>query len=574
MFRSRLSLSILAALFCSIAAAAQDTSSVQPAPPSAESTVQPLAPVIVDGVELFRVRGVPAFPAERRAAEIAAAIRSFASDRRIPVDSLRTHDVPMGTWIVAGSRRLFGIVDADAELAGLSRSVLAEVTLRRVAEAVVAYRHDREPGYLWRHVAYGLAATIGFLAFLSLGRRALRRIRHIVDQRYRSRLRDVQIQSVEIVRGEQLWLVVNRGLGVVATLIALIAGYVYLNYVLLLFPWTRPMGQSLAGMLLRPLQTLAVGLIGFIPNLVFLVIVALLVRSLIRFSRIFFRRVSSGQIKLQGFDADWAQPTERIVRFALIVFALIVAYPYIPGSGSEAFKGFGLILGLMFSLGSPSVIGNLVAGLSLAFRRAFRVGDRVKIGEHSGFVSQVRLLTTYLRSFKNEEIVIPNQLILSSEVVNYTTLAADKGLILHTNVGIGYETPWRQVEAMLLEAARRTPGLLTQPEPFVFRKKLGDFAVDYEINAYCNDPTRVGTFYSLLHGNILDVFNEHSVQIMTPAYEGDPDQPKVVPREQWYAHPAGAGVVERVVENVAAASPADVGLTLRGDSDRAARPDR
>jgi small-conductance mechanosensitive channel len=141
----------------------------------------------------------------------------------------------------------------------------------------------------------------------------------------------------------------------------------------------------------------------------------------------------------------------------IFVFAVILAYPYIPGSQSEAFKGIGLILGLMFSLGSPSVIGNTVAGLSLAFRRAFRVGDRVKIGDHLGDVSQVRLLTTYLRSVKNEEIVIPNQIILNTEVVNFTTLAADVGLILHTNVGIGYETPWRQVEAMLLEAASRTP---------------------------------------------------------------------------------------------------------------------
>jgi small-conductance mechanosensitive channel len=403
-----------------------------------------MAPVTIDGVELFRVRGAPAFPAERRAAEIAAAIRAFASDRRIPVDSLRTNDTPLGTWIVAGSRRLFAIVDADAELAGLSRPVLAEVTRRRVAEAVVAYRHDRESGYLWRHLAYALAATAGFVALISLGRRALRRIRDFADRRYRSRLRDVQIQSVEIVRGEQLWRVVHRGLGVVATLIALIAGYVYLNYVLLLFPWTRALGQSLAAMLLRPLQILAAGLIGFIPDLVFLVIVALLARSVIRFSRIFFRRVGSGQITLQGFDAEWAQPTERIVRFALIVFTLIIAYPYIPGSGSEAFKGIGLIIGLMFSLGSPSVIGNLVAGLSLAFRRAFRVGDRVKIGEHVGYVTQVRLLTTYLRSVKNEEIVIPNSLILNGEVVNYTTLSRDRGLILHTNVGIGYETPWRR----------------------------------------------------------------------------------------------------------------------------------
>jgi small-conductance mechanosensitive channel len=154
-------------------------------------------------------------------------------------------------------------------------------------------------------------------------------------------------------------------------------------------------------------------------------------------------------------------------------------------------------------------------------------------------VAQMRLLSTYLRSPKNEEIVIPNQLIVNSEVVNFTTLTrSSSGLILHTIVGIGYQTPWRQVEAMLIEAARRTPGLLPEPRPFVLQKSLGAFSVDYEINAYCDNPRVMLQLYSALHRNILDVFNEHGVQIMTPAYEGDPERPKVVPREQWFAAPA------------------------------------
>jgi small-conductance mechanosensitive channel len=561
----------VAALSCGVAAAAQDTA-VRPTAPFEETAAQPSAPVVVDGVELFRVRGVRAFPATERAVRISQAIRAFGSDRSIPVDSIAVRRTALGAMMVAGRRELFGLVDADAEFEGLSLPILAEVVRRRVAEAVIVYRRDREPAVLWRHVANALVATVAFALFLTLGRRAFRRFRAMVDRRYRSRVHDVQIRTVEVVRGEQVWLVVHHALRLSAVLIALVAAYAYINYVLVQFPWTRGVGRNLSAMLMRPLATLGAGLVAFIPDLIFLVVITLLARFAIRFSRVFFRRVGGGQITLEGFDADWAQPTERIVRFAIVVFALIIAYPYIPGSGSEAFKGIGLILGLMFSLGSPSVIGNLVAGLSLAFRRAFHVGDRVKIGDHVGYVSQVRLLTTYLRSIKNEEIVIPNSLILNSEVINFTTLALDRGLILHTTVGIGYETPWRQVEAMLLEAARRTPGLQAEPRPYVLQKKLGDFAVEYEINGYCNDTNVVGTIYTNLHGNILDVFNEHSVQIMTPAYEGDPEQPKVVPREQWYAAPARPGEVERVVEGAATTTPADVSLASRGD--RAIRPDR
>jgi small-conductance mechanosensitive channel len=427
------------------------------------------------------------------------------------------------------------------------------------------FRRDREAAALREDLARAAAATLGFVLFIALGRPVLRRVRALVDARYRTRVHDVQFHTIDIMRGEQLWNALQNAVRGIATIITLAAGYAYVDYVLLLFPWTRAFGNSLASMLLQPLATLGTGFVQFIPSLLFLIALAFVVRFFMRLNRIFFRRITQGAITFQGFDPEWAQPTERIARFAIIAFALVVAYPYIPGSSSDAFKGIGLVIGLMFSLGSPSVIGNLVAGLSLAFRRAFRVGDRVRIGEHIGEVAQVRLLTTYLRSPKNEQIVIPNSIILNSEVVNFSTLAGDAGLILHTNVGIGYETPWRQVEAILIEAARRTPGLRTDPEPFVLQRKLGDFAVDYELNAYTDDPARMLRLYSALHRNILDGFNEYGIQIMTPAYEGDPEQPKIVPRDQWFTLPAAPPSSDRVVETPVPTRPADVSLGGRAD---------
>ena len=209
-----------------------------------------------------------------------------------------------------------------------------------------------------------------------------------------------------------------------------------------------------------------------------------------------------------------------------------------PGSESDAFKGVSLFIGVIFSLGSSSLIGNVIAGYSMTYRSPFKIGDRVQIGNQIGIVERSRLLVTHLRTPKNEIIIVPNSAILGAEVINFTTLAHERGLILHTTVGIGYETPWRQVEAMLLEAASRTPGLLQEPAPFVLQRALGDFCVTYEINAYCRTPELMLALYSVLHQNILDVFNEYGVQIMTPAYEGDPEQPKVVPKNQWYAAPA------------------------------------
>jgi small-conductance mechanosensitive channel len=179
-----------------------------------------------------------------------------------------------------------------------------------------------------------------------------------------------------------------------------------------------------------------------------------------------------------------------------------------------------------------------MAGYTMIYRRAFKVGDRISVENLTGDVTETRLMVTHLRTVKNEEIVVPNSTIINSHVINYSTLAGTRGLILHTTVGIGYETPWRQVEAMLCLAADRTPGLLKEPAPFVLQKSLGDFAVTYELNAYCDNAQAMNRLYTAMHQSVLDVFNEHGVQIMTPAYEGDPEKPKVVPKDQWFQAPA------------------------------------
>ena len=499
---------------------------------------QPTAPVVVDGAVLFSVRGVSSYPAERRAADIAHRITEVAADRSFPVESLVVQDTPDGSMVIAGTRRLFGVLHADAELEGVTPQVLAQTYLPRVQEAIRKFRHEREPAVLGKNITRALGSTLALILLLWMGRRMLRWLRKTIDRRWQARLGDLHLQSVPIVRREQLWRGLHRIINLTAVGLAVLACYAGISYVLRLFPWTRGFGTSLRDWLLAPLLVFGAGAVRYLPNLVFLVILVVLTRYLLRAVRLFFVRVGQGSISIPGFDSDWALPTDRIVRLLTIAFAVVVAYPYIPGSGSEAFKGITLLLGLIFSLGSPSVIGNLVAGQSLAFRRAYRVGDRIKVGEYIGDVAQVRLLSTYLRSFKNEQIVIPNSLILNTEVVNYSTLVPESGLILHTSVRIGYGTPWRQVESMLLEAAARTPGLLRQPKPFVLQKSLGEFAVQYEINAYTDNPQAMMPVYSALHANILDLFNEYGVQIMVPAYEGDPEQPKIVPPGQWYSAPA------------------------------------
>jgi small-conductance mechanosensitive channel len=451
---------------------------------------------------------------------------------------LTVEDHPPGSWIMAGGHRIMSVFDEDAAIEETSRDRLAEVYRARIREAVEDYRRDRRPEVLRWHTFYTIGATVLLLLGAYAGRRTISLLTSSAERRYQARMEGLQDRSLHIIKVEQIWRALTRFLNLAWGVGLAVMTYVYLNYALALFPWTRGLGKSLFGLAIDPLKTIGLGLVGIIPNLAFLAILVLVTRYGLKIIRILFDGLSSGAVKVTGFEADWASPTYRLVRLLVIALTAVVAYPYIPGSESGAFKGVSLFMGIIFSLGSSSLIGNVIAGYSMTYRRAFRLGDRVKIGQHIGDVEVMRLLVTHLRTPKNEEVVVPNSMILGSEVVNYSSMARERGLILHTTVGIGYETPWRQVEAMLLEAAARTRGLRHEPAPFVLHNGLGDFCVTYEINVYCETPQEMLFLYTELHRHILDVFNEYGVQIMTPAYEKDPDQPKVVPKDQWYAAPA------------------------------------
>ena len=498
----------------------------------------PTAPVVIDGVTLFRVRGSSAFPAERRAAGIAERIKAAAADRTVSPDAVRTVESEMGTAIVAGRERVMVVLDADARLESLKRNVLSELFARSMREALVSYRQARSREALLAGAARAAVATVLLAAVVALVVWLSRWAQRVLEATYRQRVQSVGIQSFQLVRAEQIWVALQRVLAGARALVIIVLAFVYLQYVLGRFPWTRGASRGLLQLVLDPLATMGWGFVDAIPNLFFLIILVVIIRYVLKVISLFFAAVGRGEVALAGFDQEWADPTYKLLRVAVVALALVVAYPYIPGSGSEAFKGISIFVGILFSLGSSSTIANIIAGYTMTYRRAFRMGDRVKISGMTGDVIQMRLQVTHLRTIKNEEVVIPNSTILNNEVVNYSSLAKTRGLILHTTVGIGYETPWRQVEAMLLMAAERTPAVMREPVPFVRQLALGDFAVTYELNVYCDNAQTMGRIYTALHENILDVFNEHGVQIMTPAYEGDPEQPKVVPKEQWFSAPA------------------------------------
>ncbi len=513
-------------------------SAAQTAPELAPSDTTMIAPVTLDGEVLFRLRGTSAFPARYRAEQVHQRIVALADDASLDPKDITIESRDDRTLLLFGNNVLVEFYPPDAEIEQVPLHLVAESSQMRIIHAVKQYRELRSPARLARNtgILVGITAVVALLYWVI--RALFGWLNRLVERRVKRHLEQIEQASHRVIDSRQIWTWMGGLLRALRTLALFALVLVWLETALELYPWTRPLASQLFQLVWDPLREIGGSILDSLPDLAFLAILTLLIRMLLRVIRTFFDRVHRGWIRLETFDRDLALPTYRIVRVLVIVFGLVIAYPYIPGSESEAFKGMSIFFGVILSIGSSSFIANIIAGYSLIYRRAFREGDRIRVGDLEGEVVEMKTMNTRIRSLKNEDINIPNSTVLGSAVINYSSYQRDPGLILHTEVGIGYDVSWRQVEAMLLEAARRTEGLRREPVPFVLQQSLGDFTVVYQLNAYCGDVHRMNGLYSALHANIQDVFNEYGVQIMSPNYVADPEQAKLVPPEQWYAAPA------------------------------------
>lgn len=528
------------AMLMSVAATgayAQASPAAKGAPPNEPGALR-VAPVIVDGRELFRVAGISLYPAEKRAAEIAERIIGLADDPAFSPEQLQLREEADGTVILAGESRILSVIEADARIESLERGILAKAYIGQIKEAVRSHREERSAPYLLRNALYTAAMTAILVLVLWLLRWSLARALEFFKSRYQLKLKDVETKSFGVLEADQFWNIIERGIRGGWWLLLLVLLYAYVDIALSRFPWTRAASHWLLGLALDPLRIMGHAIAQSIPGLAFIAILFIIVRYLLLWLQLFLAGIATGSVRIAGFEPEWAVPTYQLLRFGLIAFAVVVAYPYIPGSGSEAFKGISVFVGVLFSIGSSSMLGSVLAGYTLIFQKAFRVGDRVMIGEHLGDIVQIKQQVTLLRAVHGEQVVIPNASIVGSKIVNYSAAARAGGFLLHTSVTIGYDTPWRQVEAMLLAAAERTPELLKEPKPFVLKRALEDYYVNYELNVHSVNASNMRAQYSALHQNILDEFNEHGVQIMSPHFMAQPDQTVVVPKENWFAAPA------------------------------------
>jgi len=433
----------------------------------------------------------------------------------------------------------FGPGDID-NISGETREKLLAKSVNTMRTIVREKQESRNSSALLWATSYALMAT-ALSALLWFGiNRLYRLVAARALQRMNIAMRTLDPSSPALLLGERALHFTRAILGLLYWGMTVLLAYEWLSFVLSRFPFTRAWGEQLQAYLLDSVLLILTGMAATIPNLFIAGLVFLIARTVIRMLRPLFDRVTAGNLKLGLIDRDTAVVSRRLVSALIWLFAIAMAFPYLPGSQTEAFRGMSVLVGLMVSLGASSLVGQAGSGLILMYTRSIRIGEYVRIGDHEGTISEIGLFTTRIRTGLGEEITLPNSVIIGTATKNYSRTVQGSGYVLDTAVTIGYDTPWRQVEALLCEAARRTEGVLTEPKPRVFQTALSDFYPEYRLvcQAIPTQPRPRAEVLSALHANIQDVFNEYGVQIMSPHYLGDPTQEKLVKKENWFAAPA------------------------------------
>ncbi|MEJ2691382.1 MAG: mechanosensitive ion channel family protein, partial [Deltaproteobacteria bacterium] len=439
-----------------------------------------------------------------------------------------------GAWIKVNGLRLFGVLHSDVDSA--KGESFQDYKTHLVAN-LQDWLHVRTEQRRWPVILNGLLVLAGSTLALAVviwtllwfSRRLLEGLHQKeVDESHTIMVGGLNIRPQLIGLAAGLYKMFGWAVG-----LSLV--YLWLTAALHIFPYTEERGRHLTEFLFGLLGDFGRAILFAMPDLLKVALILFITRLVSRLAGALFSSAESGALKATWLEPETARATRRIITVLIWTFGLVLAYPFIPGSQTTAFKGVSVFVGLMVSLGSAGMVGQVVGGILVVYTRAFKTGDYIKVGDNEGVVREIGVLSTKITTRMKEEVTIPNAVLLAATTINYTRHARDgKGVLISTKVTIGYDAPWRQVHSMLLQAASLTAGVRKSPGPRVLQGALSDFYPEYTLLVSIDRPEDRYVILSELHGNIQDVFNENGVQIMSPNFEMQPEQPVIVPKEKWF----------------------------------------
>lgn len=479
----------------------------------------PGVPVVVEGDTLFYLytkRG--GYTPLQRAEMIDAAIMQLGKRFTLHPDSVYIESSDIVTDLMYGNKVIASFTDQDGLWEGRSREQLATDKRKIVVQKLKELKEEHSLWQLGKRILYFVLVLAGQYLLFWLTGWLFRKLKVRIQKLKDTRLKPISIQNYELLdtqRQVNLLIFLSNLLRYVIMLLQLL---ITVPLLFAIFPQTKGLAYQIFSYIWNPIKNILVGIVDYIPNLFAILIICFAVKYLVRLVHYLSREVEAGRLKFGGFYPDWAMPTYHIIRFLLYAFMIAMIYPYLPGAKNGVFQGISVFVGLIISLGSSTVIGNVIAGLVITYMRPFKLGDRIQLNDTIGNVIEKTPLVTRIKTPKNEVVTIPNSFIMSSHTVNYSASAREYGLIIHSEVTIGYDVPWRQVHQLLIEAALNTPGVIDDPRPFVLETSLSDWYPVYQINAYIREADKLAQIYSDLHQNIQDRFNEAGIEIMSPHY--------------------------------------------------------
>lgn len=503
-------------------------------------TITTGVPVVISGDTLFMVyakRG--GLSPEDRAENFLQNIDRLGRQYGLRPDSVYLEPTDNVTDIMYGNKVLVSLTDLDALWQDMSRAELADAYRDIIVDTLKQLKEQHSWIKLLKQIFWFVLVFMIQYLFYRLTTFLYRKVKNRIVKLKETRLKPVSFHDYELLNtGIQVKMLVFLA-NIVRYLVVLLQLLVTVPILFSIFPQTEDLALKIFSYLWIPIRSILKGIVAYVPNLFTIIVIYFVIHYVIKGLKYLAQEVESGKLKIDGFYQDWARPTYHIVRFLLYAFMVAMIYPHLPGADSGIFQGISVFVGLIVSLGSSTVIANIIAGLVITYMRPFKIGDRIKLNDTTGNVIEKTPFVTRLQTPKNELVTIPNSFIMSSHTVNYSSSARTIGLIIHSEVTIGYDAPWRRVHELLISAAKATPGVLPEPEPFVLETSLSDFYPVYQINAYIRDADRLAKIYSDLHQNIQDKFNEAGVEIMSPRYVATRNgEASTIPVDDCHDHPA------------------------------------
>lgn len=464
-----------------------------------------------------------AYSAGERASDISQRIRKISKDEFAKIDSITTFVSNDFVYVVLGETMIMGVSDADAAHSSFNKEILAGQFASQIKQELKKAKKEGSLLKLLTRIGLVILVLLGSWGIFYLIVNGFRRLDALIIRKKDEWLKDLSYKNYTFITADQELSTVQFLVKLIKWFVFIFSLYILLPIIFSIFPFTRGWAEILLQLIWSPFKGIAIAVWNYLPNLFSILVIVVIMRYFIRFVKYIFSEINAEKLTIPGFHADWAMPTFGIVRFLLNAFMLVLIFPYLPGSGSDIFKGISVFIGVLFSFGSSSAIANMVAGLVITYMRPFQLGDRIKIGGVTGDVIEKTMLVTRIKTIKNEIITIPNSSVLSGNTTNFSSIAREEGLIVYTTVTIGYDVPWKNMHEALLEAAKRTELLLDTPKPFVLQTSLDDFYVSYQINAFTREASKQAVIYSNLHQNIQDVCNERGIEILSPHYRAARD---------------------------------------------------